>query len=62
GISTAYAIAYAPVRLLAIKASKLQVLIEKNNTFGYQLMKIISKTLLQRLTDTRFQLVNLVNI
>ncbi len=62
GISTAYAIANAPVRVLAIKASKLQDLIEKNDTFGYQLMKIISKTLLQRLTDTRFQLVNLVNI
>jgi CRP-like cAMP-binding protein len=61
-ISTAYAVANVPVRVFAIKASKIQNFIENNDTFGYQLMKIISKTLLRRLTDTRFQLVNLVTI
>lgn len=61
-ISTAYAIATVPVKVLAIKASRIHELIGDNDTFGYLFMKIISKTLSQRLSDTRFQLVNLVNI
>lgn len=61
-ISTAYAIAMQPVKLLAIKASKLIELIGDNNTFGYKFMKIIGKTLSQRLADTRFQLVNITTM
>ena len=61
-ISTAYAITTTPVKVLAIKASSLQALIGDNNTFGFRFMKMIGKTLSQRLSDTRFQLVNLITI
>jgi CRP/FNR family cyclic AMP-dependent transcriptional regulator len=61
-ISTAYAIATQPVKVLAIKASELIKLMNNNHTFGFKIMKIIGKTLSQRLADTRFQLVNIITM
>jgi len=61
-ISTAYAIATHPVKVLAIKASELIELMKNNHTFGFKIMKIIGKTLSQRLADTRLQLVNIITM
>jgi CRP/FNR family cyclic AMP-dependent transcriptional regulator len=61
-ISTAYAIATQPVKVLAIKAPELIKLMNNNHTFGFKIMKIIGKTLSQRLADTRFQLVNIITM
>ncbi|KPK83877.1 MAG: hypothetical protein AMS27_11565 [Bacteroides sp. SM23_62_1] len=61
-ISTAYAIATQPVKVLAIKASELIELMNINHTVGFKIMKIIGKTLSQRLADTRFQLVNIITM
>ncbi len=61
-ISTAYAIATQPVKLLAIESTKLMQMIEDNCAFGYKFMNIISHTLSQRLADTRLHLVNIISI
>jgi CRP-like cAMP-binding protein len=61
-ISTAYAIATQPVKVLAIKSTKLMQMIEENHSFGYKLMNIFSQTLSQRLADTRLQLVNIISL
>ena len=61
-ISTAYAIATQPVKVLAIKATKLMQMMENNDGFGLKFMNIISQTLSQRLADTRFHLVNIISI
>ena len=61
-ISTAFAIATQPVKVLAIKSAKLIEIIGDNDTFGYKFMKIIGHTLSQRLADTRFHLVNIISI
>lgn len=61
-ISTAYAYADTPVKILSVKASKILELVGDNDTFGYRFMRIIGKTLSKRLNDTRFQLINLASI
>jgi CRP-like cAMP-binding protein len=61
-ISTAYAIAVQPVKVLAIKSTKLMQMIEEDDAFGYRFMSIISHTLSQRLADTRLQLVNIISL
>jgi CRP-like cAMP-binding protein len=61
-ISTAYAEAAEPVQVLAIKAAKMNQMIEENPSFGYAFMRIIGRTLSQRLADTRFQLVNVISM
>ena len=58
-ISTAFAVATQPVKVLAIKAGKLMKMFEENPSFGFRFMNIISHTLSQRLADTRLQLVNI---
>jgi len=61
-ISTAYATATQPVKVLAIKATKLMQMMEDDDAFGFRFMNIISHTLSQRLADTRFHLVNIISI
>ena len=61
-ISTAYAMATQPVKVLAMKSAKLMQMMEDNHTFGYKFMQIISNTLSQRLADTRLHLVNIISI
>jgi len=61
-ISTAYAMATEPVKVLAIKSENLSQMVEENNSFGYTFMRVIGRTLSQRLADTRFQLVNVISL
>ena len=61
-ISTAYATATQPVKVLAIKAAKLMQMMEDDAAFGFRFMNIVSHTLSQRLADTRFHLVNVISI
>jgi len=61
-ISTAFALATQPVKVLAIKSAKLMKMVEENPSFGIKFMSLISQTLSQRLTDTRLQLVNIISL
>ena len=61
-ISTAHAVATEPVKVLAIKSEALKQMIEENASFGYSFMRVIGRTLSQRLADTRFQLVNIISV
>ena len=61
-ISTAFAMATQPVKVLAIKSAKLMKMVEENPAFGIKFMSIICQTLSQRLTDTRLQLVNIISL
>ena len=61
-ISTAYAEAIQPVKVLAIHATKLMQMMEDDDAFGFRFMNIVSHTLSQRLADTRFHLVNIISI
>ena len=61
-ISTAFAIATEPVKVLIIKSADLKQMNEKDPLFGYKFMGKISRVLSQRLADTRFQLVNLISL
>ena len=61
-ISTAYAVATQPVKVLAIKSAKLMNMFEEDPSFGFKFMNIISHTLSQRLADTRLQLVNIISL
>jgi CRP-like cAMP-binding protein len=61
-ISTAFAIATEPVKVLVIKSANLKQMNEEDPMFGYKFMGKISRVLSQRLADTRFQLVNLISL
>jgi CRP-like cAMP-binding protein len=57
-ISTAWVMATCPTKVLAIDAKKLNLEFEKNCEFGFKTMSKIAQTISQRLSDTRFQLMN----
>ena len=57
-ISTAWVIATCPTIVLAIDAKKLNLEFENNCEFGFKTMSKIAQTISQRLSDTRFQLMN----
>ncbi|MCJ7819985.1 MAG: hypothetical protein MUP53_02180, partial [Bacteroidales bacterium] len=57
-ISTAWVIAITPARVIAIDGKKLYDTIEKDCDFGFKTMSKIAQTISQRLSDTRFQLMN----
>lgn len=61
-ISTASAVATTPVKALSIPADQLLQQLESDADFGYCFMRMIAKTISQRLSDTRLQLVNVVTI
>jgi CRP-like cAMP-binding protein len=57
-ISTAWVMAMAPTRVVAIDAKELNKEIEKDCDFGFKTMSKIAQTISHRLSDTRFQLMN----
>ncbi len=57
-ISTAWVMATAPAKVIAIDAKKLNEEIEKDCDFGFKTMSKIAQTISHRLSDTRFQLMN----
>ncbi len=57
-ISTAWVMALAPAKVIAIDGKKLNAEIEKDCDFGFKTMSKIAQTISHRLTDTRFQLMN----
>ena len=61
-ISTAWVMATCPTKVLAIDAGKLNIEFEKNCAFGFKTMSKIARTISHRLSDTRFQLMNQLNI
>jgi CRP/FNR family transcriptional regulator len=61
-ISTAWVMAVTPVKVLAIDAGKLTAEIERDCEFGFKTMSKIAQTISHRLSDTRFQLMNQLNM
>jgi len=61
-ISTAWVMAVTPVRVIAIDAGKLNAEIERDCEFGFKTMSKIAQTISHRLSDTRFQLMNQLNV
>ncbi|MCI0523199.1 MAG: cyclic nucleotide-binding domain-containing protein [Bacteroidales bacterium] len=61
-ISTAWVMAITPARVIAIDAKKLNEEIERDCDFGFKTMSKIAQTISQRLSDTRFQLMNQLNL
>lgn len=57
-ISTAWVMAVAPAKVIAINAKKLNKEMEGDCDFGYKTMSNIAQTISRRLSDTRFQLMN----
>ena len=57
-ISTAWVMAVAPAKVIAIDAKKLNQELIKDCEFGFKTMSKIAQTILHRLSDTRFQLMN----
>jgi len=57
-ISTAWVMAVTPAKVVAIDARKLNEEFEKDCDFGFKTMSKIALTISQRLSDTRFQLMN----
>jgi len=57
-IATAWIMAVTPAKVIAIDAKKLSNEIVKDCNFGFKTMSKIARTISQRLSDTRFQLMN----
>jgi CRP-like cAMP-binding protein len=61
-ISTAWVMAVTPAKVIAIDARKLNAAIEQDCDFGFKTMSKIAQTISHRLSDTRFQLMNQLNV
>jgi len=61
-ISTAWVMAVTPAKVIAIDARKLNAEIEQDCDFGLKTMSKIAQTISHRLSDTRFQLMNQLNV
>lgn len=57
-ISTAWVMAVKPAKVIAIDAKKLKEELNDDCNFGFKTMSKIALTISQRLSDTRFQLMN----
>ena len=57
-ISTAWVMATCPTIVMAIDAKKLNLEFQKNCEFGFKTMSKIAQTISNRLSDTRYQLMN----
>ena len=57
-ISTAWVMAVSPAKVMLIDAKKLSEEIKRECNFGFKTMSRIATTISQRLSDTRFQLMN----
>ncbi|MDQ1296569.1 MAG: family transcriptional regulator, cyclic receptor protein [Bacteroidota bacterium] len=61
-ISTAWVMAVTPAKVISIDARKLTREIETDCDFGFKTMSKIAQTISNRLSDTRFQLMNQLTI
>jgi CRP-like cAMP-binding protein len=61
-ISTAWVMAVTPAKVIAIDARKLNAEIEQDCDFGFKTMSKIAQTISHRLSDTRYQLMNQLNV
>ena len=61
-IATAWVKATSPGKILTIDAQKLQIEFKKDYEFGFLTISKIAMTISHRLTDTRFHLMNQLNI
>jgi CRP/FNR family transcriptional regulator, cyclic AMP receptor protein len=61
-ISTAWVMAVTPAKVIAVDARKLNTEIELDCDFGLKTMSKIAQTISHRLSDTRFQLMNQLNV
>ena len=61
-ISTAWVMAVTPAKVIAIDARKLNAEIEQDCDFGLKTMSKIAQTISHRLSDTRYQLMNQLNV
>lgn len=61
-ISTAWVMAIAPAKVIAVDARKLNAEFEQDCDFGFKTMSKIAQTISHRLSDTRFQLMNQLNV
>jgi CRP-like cAMP-binding protein len=61
-ISTAWVMAVTPAKVIAIDARKLNAEFEQDCDFGFKTMSKIAQTISHRLSDTRFQLMNQLNV
>jgi len=61
-ISTAWVMATGPAKVLAIESEKLKVEFEKDCEFGFITIKKIARIISERLSDTRFHLMNQLTI
>lgn len=61
-ISTAWVKATSPAKVIAIDAKKLQSEFKKNCEFGFITISKIAMTISNRLSDTRFQLMNQMTV
>jgi CRP-like cAMP-binding protein len=61
-ICTAWVMTVTPAKVIAIDARKLNAEMEKDCDFGFKTMTKIAHTISHRLSDTRFQLMNQLNI
>lgn len=59
GTMTSTAVVNEPSQLIAIVASDLKNELERDTVFGYEIMKVIAKSLSMRLLATRLQLLDL---
>ena len=57
-ISTAWVMATCPTKVLAIDSKKLNLELQNNCEFGFITMSKIAQTISNRLSDTRYQLMN----
>jgi len=61
-ISTAWVMAITPAKVISINAEELNKEFVMDCDFGFKTMSKIAQTLSHRLSDTRFQLMNQLNI
>jgi CRP/FNR family transcriptional regulator len=61
-ISTAWVMATGPAKVLAIDSKKLQVEFKRDCEFGFLTISKIARTISNRLSDTRFHLMNQLTI
>ena len=61
-ISTAWVMATGPAKVIAIDSKKLQMEFKKDCEFGFITISKIAKTISNRLSDTRFHLMNQLTI
>lgn len=61
-ISTAWVMTITPAKVIAIDARKLREAFEHDCDFGFKTMSKIAQTISHRLSDTRFQLMNQLNL